>query len=100
MIHRISRISLAVGGAAMASNPTLAVPPAAGDRRPDVRCVYPADVFRHAGKGGRVIDVTQPPFNAKGDRVGDDIAALTRDYDFVLAEMDKASWTPAGPQSN
>src|SRR5512134_1301190 len=70
-----------------------------GDRHPDINTVYPPEVFLHAGKGGRVIDVTQPPFNAKGDGKTDDTAALVKVYDYVLTEMDKYEWTPAGPQS-
>jgi len=60
-----------------------------GDRHPKLNCVYPPDVFLHAGKGGRVIDVAKDPFNAKGDSVTDDTAAMIKAYDFVLAEMDK-----------
>lgn len=70
-----------------------------GDRHPGTRCVFPADVFWHAKQGGRVIDVTEPPFNAKGDGASDDTAALISAYEFVLAEMDKHRWTAAGPES-
>jgi len=43
-----------------------------GDRHPAVNLVYPEAAFMHAGKGGRLVDVTKPPFNAKGDGKTDD----------------------------
>jgi len=70
-----------------------------GDRHPQLDYVLPADVFVDAGQGGRVLNVTKPPFNAKADGITDDTAALVRAYDWVLAEMDNYEWTGAGPRS-
>ncbi len=59
----------------------------AGDRNPGTREVYPAEAFFHNGKGGRILDVTQAPFGAKGDGQTDDTAALIRAYDFVADKI-------------
>ena len=56
---------------------------ATGDRNPLINQLYPPDAFYHNGKGGRVLDVTQPPFNARGDGVTDDTQALIAAMRFV-----------------
>jgi hypothetical protein len=66
-----------------AANQTARSEPVPGDRHPAINQVYPPEAFYHAGKGGRILDVTQPPFNAKGDGVTDDTAALTAALRFV-----------------
>ncbi len=70
-----------------------------GDRQLKMNCTYPPDVFYHNRKGGRLIDVTQSPFNAKGNGITDDTKALIKAYDFVLTEMDKYEWDGSGSKS-
>lgn len=72
-----------------------------GDRQPRYNCVLPDDVFLH--NGGRVIDVTQPPFNAdpersKPGREHDDTAALVAAYDFVVDKVRTHGYDNAGSQ--
>lgn len=56
---------------------------ATGDRHLPINQIYPPEAFYHAGKGGRILDVTQPPFNARGDGVTDDTQALIAALRFV-----------------
>ena len=71
----------------------------AGDRNPSLLCRYPKDVYLHTGKGGHFLDVTKPPFNAKGDGKANDTTALIAAYDYCLAKMDQAGWTGGGPKA-
>ena len=61
-----------------------------GDRHPAVNLVYPEAAFMHAGKGGRLVDVTKPPFNAKGDGKTDDTGALIAAREFVMRSHEPA----------
>jgi|SanBayMetagenome_1026888.scaffolds.fasta_scaffold00571_4 hypothetical protein len=63
---------------------------AKGDRHPAVNLVYPEAAFMHAGKGGRLVDITKPPFNAKGDGKTDDTGALIAARDFVMRSHEAA----------
>lgn len=62
-----------------------------GDRGHDVNMIYPADVFFESG--GPIIDVTKPPYNAKGSAEPADAdhntKALIAVYDFIMAQLDR-----------
>jgi len=54
-----------------------------GDRNLPINQVFPPEAFYYNGKGGRVLDVTRPPFNAKGDGKTDDTQSLVAAMRFV-----------------
>jgi len=87
-------------GASLALAGWLMLVAAGGDRQPQVTVAWPRAVYFHAGLGGRVIDVTQPPFNAQGDGRTDATAALIAAYDFVLHSMDADGWFSGGPKGD
>lgn len=75
---------------ALASPPAplqLKIPPQRGDRNLQETLVFPQDVL--SGSGGRVIDITRPPYNARGDGVTDNTQAFLAVYDDILAGLER-----------
>ena len=62
-----------------------------GDRHLDINQSFPEKAFYHLNKNGNLLDVTKPPFNAKGDGVSDDTAALNAAMRFVRDHYEAAS---------
>jgi hypothetical protein len=62
-----------------------------GDRGHNINMIYPADAFFE--NGGPIIDITKPPYNAKGSGKPADAdhntKAFIRIYDFIMKELDK-----------
>ena len=70
-----------------------------GDRRPAIHCVYPDDLMFHSNQGGLVFDVTQSPYNLKGDGETDCTDGLIQLYDDILARLETGGggWGNPGP---
>ena len=62
----------------------------AQDRNPVRNVIYPDGAFLR--NGGRIIDITQPPYNATGDGVTDDTDAIVAAYNTVADSLRKYGW--------
>ncbi len=85
MVMTVKSFLNAIVGILMVSLVASSAP--AGDRHPDLNCIYPADAFFHNNPQARILDITREPFNARGDGITDDTAAFIRAYDFVAEKL-------------
>jgi len=83
MVHFIGQTSifLSIISALISASDTTSE----GDRNPEWNIVYPEEAFLHAG--GRIMDITKPPFNAKGDGITDNTPALVRAMNYARDKM-------------
>ncbi len=61
-----------------------------GARNIEKKINFPEDVFYH--NGGRIIDITKAPFNAKGDGKVDNTDAIKSAYNFIAEKLRKHGW--------
>lgn len=63
---------------------------APGDRHSSLHIIYPHDAFFH--NGGRIIDITKPPFNARGDGLTDNTQAFIQALDTIAQRLRAYDW--------